>query len=353
MVDVFTDPASLTPARLNGILERHGLKGASVSGIRQRACVNGLFSIRAFYDVSYAGSVPEEAPKKLFLKLSLPNSAPSQRMIRQEVEFYRSYGNIPALPLVRYFDAFYTEKAGTSHLLLADLSETHSNPPPPLPPARPQAEAMVDALARFHAYWWEHERLGSEVGERWDEATIEKSMRDLAEHVSRFMDVVGDRISDDRKQLYERVLAAWPKIAARLVDAPNLTLIHGDAHAWNCLLPKEPERDVAYLLDLCTCRLRPRPNDLAYMMALMWFPDVRARWEKPLLERYHRGLLSQGVKGYSQDSFMWDYRFGILCHLFTPVFQASSGFVPPTTWWYSLERILAAFSDLDCGQLLG
>jgi hypothetical protein len=121
MAGVFTDPASLTPECLNGTLERRGLKGASVSGIRQRARVNGLFSVRAFYDVSYVGSVPEEAPKRLILKLSLPHSEPSQRMIRQEVEFYRSYGDIAALPLVHYFDAFYAEKAGTSHLLLENL----------------------------------------------------------------------------------------------------------------------------------------------------------------------------------------------------------------------------------------
>jgi hypothetical protein len=89
------------------------------------------------------------------------------------------------------------------------------------------------------------------------------------------------------------------------------------------------------------------------MMALMWFPDVLAMWEKPLLERYYQKLLSLGVKDYSHDDFKWDYRFGVLCHLFSPVLQASGGFVTATTWWHSLERILAAFCDLDCGELLG
>jgi Phosphotransferase enzyme family len=352
MPDILTDPSSLTPDMLNRALERRGLKGAEVTGIRQRAQINGLFSVRVFYEVLYASSAPGSAPGRIFLKLSLPDSEPSQRMIRQEVDFYRSYGDIPALPLVPYFDAAYSDETGAAHLLLEDLSVTHTNPPPPLPPARPQADTMVDALAMFHTYWWEHTGLGDEVGEKWGEATIEKSMRDLEEHFKRFSDLVGDLISDDRKRLYQRFLAAWPKVARRLVDSPNLTLIHGDAHAWNCLLPKDPDRDPAYLIDLCTYRIRPGPNDLAYMMALMWFPDVRARWEKPLLERYYQRLLSQGVKDYSRDDFKWDYRFGILCHLFTPVFQASGGFVPATTWWYSLERILAAFRDLDCDELL-
>ncbi len=352
MTEVFTDPSSLTPALLNEIFERRGLKGAEVTGVCLRDRVNGLFSVRIFYDLSYAPSVPEAAPGRVFLKLSLPDSEPSQCMIRQEGEFYRSYGDIPALPMVRYFDASYSDATGAAHLLLDDLSLTHMNPPPPLPPVLSQAESMVDALARFHAYWWEHIGLGTEVGEKWEEATIEKSMRYLEENFRKFFDLVGDLLSGERKLLYRRFLAAWPRVARRLVGAPNLTLIHGDAHAWNCLLPKDAARDPAYLIDLATCRIRPGPNDLAYMMALMWFSDARARWEKLLLDRYYQKLLSMGVKNYSGEDFEWDYRFGVLCHLFTPVFQAVGGFVPATTWWYSLERILAAFHDLDCDELL-
>ena len=352
MTNVLTEPWGLTPDLLNRALERRGIKGAEVIGIRQRDLVNGLFSLRVFYEVLYASPVPDGAPGKIFLKLSLPDSELSQRMIRQEGDFYRSYGDILALPLVRYFDAAYSEETGAAHLLLDDLSVTHTNPPPPLPPGRPQAESMIDALARFHAFWWEHTGLGNEVGEKWEEATIAKSMRDLEENFKRFSDMVGELISGDRKRLYERFLTAWPRVARRLVDSPNLTLIHGDAHAWNCLLPKDAARDTAYLIDLATCRIRPGPNDLAYMMVLMWFPDVRARWEKSLLDRYYQRLLSQGVEHYSREEFKWDYRFGVLCHLFTPVFQAVGGFVPATTWWYSLERILAAFHDLGCDELL-
>src|SRR5262245_4126064 len=121
--DIITDPTSITPEWLSENFERRGLKGAKVSGIRERARVNGLFSTRVFYDVLYAPSAPEETPRKIFLKLSLPDSEPSQDMIRQEVEFYRSHGDIPALPLVRYFAAAYSAESGAAHLLLEDLSD--------------------------------------------------------------------------------------------------------------------------------------------------------------------------------------------------------------------------------------
>ena len=160
------------------------------------------------------------------------------------------------------------------------------------------------------------------------------------------------RISPERLGAFEAVLPAWPRLAARLVGLDRLTLIHGDAHAWNCLFPTEPERHPAYLIDLSTCRVRTPANDLAYMMAVMWFPDVRRRWERPLLRRYHERLLSAGVGGYSWDDLWWDYRFAVIIHLFTPVHQAAGGTVPSSVWWYNLERIHAAFDDLDCRALL-
>jgi hypothetical protein len=92
-------------------------------------------------------------------------------------------------------------------------------------------------------------------------------------------------------------------------------------------------------------------NDLAYMMALMWGPDLRGRWEQPLLRRYHQRL-AERVRNYGWDQLWWDYRFAVVIHLFTPVHQAAGGQVPAETWRRKLERIVQAFDDLDCRELL-
>jgi phosphotransferase family enzyme len=349
---VITDPANVTPALMEEILARGGLSDVRVAAVHLRVQVRGPFSVRAFLDLTYRGKATPAAPTRVFLKLPIVGLQESRDMLREEVRFYQLFGAESQLPIVRCFDAQHSEQTGLSHLVLQDLSDTHTTPPQPMPPSAAQAEAMVDALLRFHLRWWESPELGVQIGERWRAESVVQAVQFTSTHYARFRDLVGERWSKQRWQLYESVLANWPRLLGRLVDQPNLTLIHGDAHVWNCLMPNQPERDPAYLVDLCTCRVRPPTNDLAYMMALMWFPDVRDRWERPLLQRYHEGLLATGIEQYSWQDFMHDYRFAVIVHLFTPVFQASGALITPTTWWYSLERVLAAFHDLDCAQLL-
>ena len=354
MSSVIQRPSDLTPARLSEMLDAAGVLGhCRVVSVDLRKSERGPFSERTFHDVTYDGAPPADAPTRVFLKLSLEDVPSSRDMVRQEVRFYQRHGMDARLPLVTCYDAVHAAERGASHLVLRDLSATHGNPPPPLPPTLPQAEAMIDALLRVHARWWMDAELGSDLAERWTSKSLDDAVRFTEEHYGRFRDLVGDRWSSKRWDIYENVRRAWPRLLERLVDKPNLTLIHGDAHVWNCLLPIDPTRHTAYLVDWSTCRVRPPTNDLAYMMALMWFPDTRARWERLLLARYHRGLVSAGIEGYPWESFLRDYQFAIVVHLFTPVFQAVGGIVGATTWWYSLERILAAYQDWRCEELLG
>lgn len=91
--------------------------------------------------------------------------------------------------------------------------------------------------------------------------------------------------------------------------------------------------------------------DLAYMMAVHWFPEHRARLEAPLLERYHAGLRAHGVTGYGIDRLWEDYRLSVIAHLSIPVWQHSLK-IPPRVWWLHLHCIVAAFDDLGCAALL-
>src|SRR5262245_63325859 len=120
MTESLRNPSNLTPDLLTRTFEHCGLRGAEVTDLRLRARVDGLFSIRAFYDVTYAQSAPDTAPRKIFLKLALPDSEPSQSMIRQEVDFYQQYGAITALPFVRNFGWFCSVEIGSAHILFVE-----------------------------------------------------------------------------------------------------------------------------------------------------------------------------------------------------------------------------------------
>jgi hypothetical protein len=105
------------------------------------------------------------------------------------------------------------------------------------------------------------------------------------------------------------------------------------------------------LFDWDSWRLGVATDDLAYMMAVHWYPDRRSRMERPLLEVYHAALQTHGASGYSRSQLDDDYRLSVLWHITTPLWQAGAN-IPPVIWWNNLERVLLAVDDLGCRDLL-
>ena len=125
-------------------------------------------------------------------------------------------------------------------------------------------------------------------------------------------------------------------------------MAHGDAHAWNSL--HSPDGDVR-VVDWDDWQLAPATDDLAYMMAVHWYPERRHRLEDALLRHYHQALVDAGISGYGLDALRHDYRHAVVRQLAVPVFQHSNK-LPAAIWWSHLERIFLAFDDLGCEELL-
>jgi hypothetical protein len=173
----------------------------------------------------------------------------------------------------------------------------------------------------------------------------------LAEAVNRFTDRLGDRLPRERRDLYDRLLAAAPRLFARYQSHRNITIVQGDSHFWNCFLPKDGGTDDVRFFDWDSWRVDTGSDDLAYMIAMHWYPDRRRRFERPLLDLYHQTLAEQGV-AYDRQALDDDYRLSVLWQITTPVWQSGNN-IPPVIWWNNLERILLAVDDLGCRDLLG
>jgi thiamine kinase-like enzyme len=258
----------------------------------------------------------------------------------------------PASLLPRCFDAQWDDATRGWHLLLEDLTDTHALPSVwPLPPRRADCERIIATLARFHAAWWDDARLGAGIGIRPDAAARQQYAERFAAALAHFFDRLDDNLSVERRALYERFVAALPRLFEGYVNRRHVTVRHGDSHVWNCLLPNDGGSDVR-LFDWDSWRIAPAASDLAYMMAMHWYPDRRRRLEPLLLDRYHAVLLEQGVQGYDRAALAEDYRRSTLWLLMLPVWQAADN-IPPVVWWNNLERILLAVDDLDAPALLG
>jgi hypothetical protein len=211
------------------------------------------------------------------------------------------------------------------------------------PPVHPAADAA---------------HLSRLLGARVKEVTVDsvratilsRIIRISTERFESFCDRLGDRLPAERRSIYEAFLAAMPRLTDRSRLRRNLTIIHNDAHVWNVFLPRDGGSDVR-LFDWDAWRIDVASHDLAYMMALHWYPDRRQRFERTLLDRYHAGLLAHGVTGYDRAALQDDYRRSVLFQIMRPVWQAANG-IPPVIWWGHLERIMLAVADLGCRALL-
>ena len=147
------------------------------------------------------------------------------------------------------------------------------------------------------------------------------------------------------------MLAAAPRLSGRYLTHRKLTIVHGDAHSWNVFHPTAPGRTDVRLFDWDGWRVDTASDDLAYMMAVHWYPERRRRLERPLLDRFHDSLLRNGVSGYTRETLDDDYRLSALFMITIPVWQANHD-LPPVIWWNNLERAMIAVDDLGCRDLL-
>jgi hypothetical protein len=354
-MQVITDISEVTPAWLTDVLRENGfLSQGEVRALKINLSVTLPLSIVSTLEVYYSDEAPASLPSKLFLKFSRPDLSPelAAQANGKEVEFYLTIAALMSDPhLIRCYDAARSPVSGRIHLLLEDLSGTHFQTEWPQFPSQEYCELAVDCLAGLHAHWWEHPRLGKDVGQLFSEQELKDFIVEVENNVIRFIDFLGDELLPARRKVYERLLASTHLPWKHLTGARRLTLIHGDAHCWNFLYPREPEKERVRLFDWSLWHVDLGARDLAFMMALGWDRERRAAMELKLLRSYYDGLLARGVENYSRDDCFNDYRWSAIRNLNVPVIQWSQA-RDQALWRGNLERALLAYEDLNCAELL-
>jgi hypothetical protein len=346
-------PSSPTPDRVTELLLRAGrlTAGGRVVGVSEESVRTTIISTLQRLRVEYHGEA-QGAPAHLLLKTARTDGAVSfAEQGRKEATFYRDVAPLtPAGLLAPCFEAVATEGDVPSHVLLEDLSGTHHVLADwPVTPALEDCERLIDGYARFHAVWWNHGGLGTTVG-RFHDANLATVVSTFEPRWAAFRTLLGDRLSAERAARYERFLCAATRLLGRYRSHRDLTIVNGDAHVWNALFPNDPAEPLR-LIDWAGWRIDTATDDLAYMMALPWYPERRARFEQPLLHRYHEALVRHGVSGYGYDALLDDYRLSALWQIMIPVWQATAK-LPAAIWWSHFERAMLAFEDLGCEALL-
>jgi thiamine kinase-like enzyme len=349
----------LTSNWLTTILREKGvLSSGHVTEVKE-ASTNHQASLNYFLNVTYSPDATASVPKTLFLKLSRPERLP---LTASEVEYYtKIVAQTPLKITPTCYSAEHDSEKGAYHILLEDVSATHTGISMAHPPIGAHAFDMVKTLARLHAHWWEKPSLNI-VSDLPTEAVIGRYVDTCRAGLSNMFDFLGDRITDQQKQLIDRLTEQYPLwMVKRTQYTPNhLTLIHGDCHNGNWLLPKAEGE--TYLIDRqpfdwsLTCWLGV--SDLTYMMVHWWYPKFRERFEEALLHTYHDELLTQGVTNYSWSQLWDDYRLCAIQSLYVPLAWCSERVgeveVEKTSWiWYpKVVFTLDAIEHLGSHDLL-
>lgn len=354
MPEVITDVSKVTPAWLSNLFWKKGsLHEGAVASVHQVKAAKTNVSTCYHLEISYRGQASRlSAPARLFLKLSNPGFGwPA------EVEFYnrvlpamRATWIEPEWPFLHCYGAAYSPEKRATHLLLEDVSASHFTADV-MPPTPRHCEQVIDAYARFHAFWWEHPRLGRDIGQFLTNKTIDDFLTDAQKRCGELTVFMAERLAETQCNILARVAAAWPpRRRERVVQGRGVTLVHRDPHPHNFLYGRDPQAAAVKLIDWQSWRIDVGTDDLAYLMACHWPFAERARLEPELLKRYYERLIAQGVSGYTWDDFQYDYRASIIrCLFFLLVnWQPARG----SEYWDRIERGMRAFEQRECMELL-
>jgi hypothetical protein len=329
---------------------------------------NAAFNSRAAHLVlRYSEEPPASAPQRLFLKLKGDHDG------ALEVEFYRMVEEYrKCLPmLVRCWGAEYDEDSGNSYCLLEDYSATHR---PPVTRAAvlsgngiPEVEILdkiVDVVAAFHAFWWEHDKLGRAKGvfeiRHWfrDDTCYQALVAKREKQYSRFLSLESGWFPKDLRLIYDTALGQlsgiWEKyLRRRILNRSKITLTHGDCYFSQLLVPVDSVGQTSYLVDFDSVSGNFGAFDLAFLFPTFWTPAQRQQGnrETVLLRHYHQQLIIHGVRNYLWEDLLLDYRLMITKMLFDPFLDYNPH--NRTYWWPKMQCLAAAYDDLDCKTLLG
>ncbi|NKB70679.1 MAG: phosphotransferase [Candidatus Latescibacteria bacterium] len=271
--------------------------------------------------------------------------------------FYRDIA--PAMedpPIVPCYDAVVEGEFGQTHVLLADLSATH------LPVKAEDREYATEATFRraldayldFHTHWWDHPRiscadmvkpggLGVSHEAKGAEAIQANERFFLTQALPRWVDAQGDQFPQAWQGVWEKAVVAWARLYQQRTTAEKaLTLIQGDAHLENVLIPRQSGR--AAIIDWEGLTRGLGVWDLSrFLLCFSLAVETRRHFEEVLLRQYYRRVDAAGIAGYSLEMCRSDYRLCILANIAHVLVWGDPSYMRST---------MAAYRDWACEELL-
>jgi hypothetical protein len=230
-----------------------------------------------------------------------------------------------------------------------DVSATHRCAGSPNPQiSENELISVIETYARFHAtFWGQTEQWASffqqnacqtvshEVTNTLTIAACERTF--LETYLQQKRAAWGNAFLPEWNQQLPAIITRWAEsFTIRCEKRKTLTLIHGDAHLGNVMVPRNPDQATPLLVDWEGISIGIGAWDIALLLHHANLDDDSLiQFERIALENYHRAVLQNGVTDYSYDDFSADYRLSILAY------------VPHSLVWGTSESVKVALRSLE------
>jgi len=345
---------------IESVLDAAGVLGdAHVSAVERRVigAERGFLSATVCVELAYAHDPPPGTPRSLVVKIEPPAGTfrDAERRVdafAREVRFYRELAPLLPIRLPRVYFAAAGDDG--SALVMEDLTtlggadQLHGL-------AHRQVVATVRTAARVHAAFWDSAALHALS---WMPAHDHFFDEGFADHWSSFARTYELRIGREGLRVGERLLARLAWLEERIAARP-MTVIHGDLRADNLLFAPgaagaAPE---VVLLDWQLATRSLATIDVARVMGGSEPAAERCGHQLEVFAAWHEALLEGGVRGYSFEDALDDFRLAALYCLVIPVKGLYLAGAEPGARTARLvdamaERFYASALELDAARLL-
>jgi thiamine kinase-like enzyme len=336
MPEFITSTSQITPLWLNDVLRAGGvLTNAAIEAVEVDTS-NASTGDSARVVLKYNSGVPDRGPAGLIVKIC---------RLENESTFYRHVA--PLLPnayLVPACATDFCQDNSIGYLILEDLSSTHRLLAGNTLPTAEETLAAVSALAELHATWWDQPDLDSNI--RAVAIDIPGLLFTTAtDNFASFVAEANEDLSATHRSVIETLLSS--QLAEGLKHKHHRCIVHGDAHMWNVLFPRDQQRHGAVWIDWAVWHVNLAVADLSYL-CIVTPRDWRRQHEEALLRHYLDTLHRRDIE-YSWQEMWMDYRITALSQLLWPIFWFAKG---RPFWRRCLRNSIDAAEDLNLVELL-
>jgi hypothetical protein len=318
--DVPLRSSGLTPRWLEGAMGLPAGAIASVSVVDEHSGTAG----RARLALQAGGDV--DVPSHVFVKLTPTSYFQHVLMLlfglgEREVLVYRSIA--PDLPVrvPRCYATVIDARRGRNAIVLEDLADTARFRDIREPASASETEAVVDAMARQHAAFWQTGRLQGDLRPLTGRAAAANLLGDVIR--KRFLgsmkglgaDMVPKEMQGQCSIFFERSAG----IDAMWASQPQ-TVLHGDPHLGNLFFEGATPGFLDWQIAMAGAGIR----DVAYFAVQSVDADLLRTIERGLVDRYASGLEAAGIT--VDPERLWTlYRAGVTEAFLASVTTAEAG----------------------------